>query len=59
MELNGNMYFSKYEFLTAALMKILVFWDIISDVSAESSVSVFSVMRNPGLGDVDTEVFRA
>jgi hypothetical protein len=39
------MYISKYEILIAALIKILVFWDIIPDVSAERSVSVFRVMR--------------
>jgi len=51
------MYFSKYEFLIAALVKILVFWDIKLDVSAKSSVSVFRFMRTAGLGDGDTEDF--
>jgi len=51
------MYISKYEILIAALKKILVFWDVITDVSAESSVSVFRVMLTAGVGDGDTEVF--
>jgi len=39
------MYISKYEILIASLMKILVFWDVIPNVSAESSFYVFRVMR--------------